>query len=186
MNSDDISAEFVLTSSMPLLEVQNLCTWFPVQGGVFRRKVGDIRAVDDVSFSIKAGQTVGLVGESGSGKTTVGRTILKLIPATGGEVLSADIGDEFLEGLGEEGFAEGSAAFVPDHRGVAAEEIPEPGEGEDFGGFAGVDVGFAVAFAGEGEEVEDAVGRAPGGGDGGGRVFESKPGEDSARAEVSL
>ena len=86
MNSDDISAEFMLTSSMPLLEVQNLCTWFPVQGGVFRRKVGDIRAVDDVSFSIQAGQTVGLVGESGSGKTTVGRTILKLIPPTSGSV----------------------------------------------------------------------------------------------------
>ena len=86
MNSDDISAEFMLTSSMPLLEVQNLCTWFPVQGGVFRRKVGDIRAVDDVSFCIQAGQTVGLVGESGSGKTTVGRTILKLIPPTSGSV----------------------------------------------------------------------------------------------------
>ena len=71
---------------MPLLEVQNLCTWFPVHGGVFRRKVGDIRAVDDVSFSIQAGQTVGLVGESGSGKTTVGRTILKLIPPTSGSV----------------------------------------------------------------------------------------------------
>ncbi len=68
----------------------------------------------------------------------------------GGEVLGADFGDEFLEGFGEEGFAEGAAAFVPDHRGVAAEEIPEAGEGEDFGGFAGVDVGFAVAFAGEG------------------------------------
>jgi peptide/nickel transport system ATP-binding protein/oligopeptide transport system ATP-binding protein len=86
MNSDDISAEFVLTSFMPLLEVQNLCTWFPVHGGVFRRKTGDIRAVDDVSFSIQAGQTVGLVGESGSGKTTVGRTILKLIPPTLGSV----------------------------------------------------------------------------------------------------
>jgi peptide/nickel transport system ATP-binding protein/oligopeptide transport system ATP-binding protein len=86
MNSDDISAEFVLTSFMPLLEVQNLCTWFPVHGGVFRRKTGDIRAVDDVSFSIQAGQTVGLVGESGSGKTTVGRTILKLIPPTSGSV----------------------------------------------------------------------------------------------------
>jgi peptide/nickel transport system ATP-binding protein/oligopeptide transport system ATP-binding protein len=86
MNSDDISAEFVLTLSMPLLEVQNLCTWFPVHGGVFRRKTGDIRAVDDVSFSIRAGQTVGLVGESGSGKTTVGRTILKLIPPTSGSV----------------------------------------------------------------------------------------------------
>jgi peptide/nickel transport system ATP-binding protein/oligopeptide transport system ATP-binding protein len=69
-----------------LLEVENLCTWFPVLGGVMRRKVGDIRAVDNVSFTIEAGKTVGLVGESGSGKTTVGRTILKLIPATSGRV----------------------------------------------------------------------------------------------------
>ena len=52
-----------------------------------RRKVGDIRAVDDVSFMIEPGCTVGLVGESGSGKTTVGRTILKLIPSTSGRVL---------------------------------------------------------------------------------------------------
>jgi peptide/nickel transport system ATP-binding protein/oligopeptide transport system ATP-binding protein len=57
-----------------------------VLGGVMRRKVGDIRAVDNVSFTIEAGKTVGLVGESGSGKTTVGRTILKLIPATSGRV----------------------------------------------------------------------------------------------------
>ena len=71
---------------MPLLEVENLCTWFPVLGGVMRRKVGDIRAVDSVSFTIEAGKTVGLVGESGSGKTTVGRTILKLIPPTSGRV----------------------------------------------------------------------------------------------------
>ena len=72
--------------------------------------------------------------------------------AAGREVLGADFGDEFLEGLGEEGFTEGASAFVPDHGGVAAEEIPEAGEGEDFGGFAGVDVGLAVAFAGEGED----------------------------------
>ena len=72
---------------MPLLEVQNLRTWFPVLGGVMRRKVGDIRAVDDVSFTIEPGCTVGLVGESGSGKTTVGRTILKLISSTSGCVL---------------------------------------------------------------------------------------------------
>jgi ABC-type oligopeptide transport system ATPase subunit len=71
---------------MPLLEVKNLCTWFPVFGGVFRRRVGEIKAVDDVSFSIEPGRTVGLVGESGSGKTTVGRTILKLIQATSGRV----------------------------------------------------------------------------------------------------
>jgi len=74
-------------SFMALLEVQNLCTWFPVFGGVFRRKIAEIRAVDGVSFSVEPGQTVGLVGESGSGKTTVGRTILKLIPATSGSVV---------------------------------------------------------------------------------------------------
>ena len=71
---------------MPLLEVKNLKTWFPVLGGVLRRHVDDIKAVDDVSFEVAEGTTVGLVGESGSGKTTVGRTILKLTPATGGEI----------------------------------------------------------------------------------------------------
>lgn len=72
---------------MPLLEVRNLKVWFPVHGGILRRKVDDFRAVDDVSFSVGRGETVGLVGESGSGKTTVGRAILKLIRATGGEVV---------------------------------------------------------------------------------------------------
>ncbi len=72
---------------MPLLEVKNLKTWFPVHGGLLRTKTGDIKAVDDVSFTIEPGQTVGLVGESGSGKTTVGRTLLKLIPATSGHVI---------------------------------------------------------------------------------------------------
>lgn len=71
---------------MPLLEVKNLRTWFPVYGGVFRHQVGEVKAVDDVSFQVEAGKTVGLVGESGSGKTTVGRTILNLIPATSGSV----------------------------------------------------------------------------------------------------
>ena len=72
---------------MPLLSVRNLRTWFPVYGGVLRRRTGEIKAVDDVSFDIEPGQTVGLVGESGSGKTTVGRTLLKLTPATSGEVI---------------------------------------------------------------------------------------------------
>jgi ABC-type oligopeptide transport system ATPase subunit len=72
---------------MPLISVRNLRTWFPVTGGVFRRRTGDIKAVDDVSFDVEAGQTVGLVGESGSGKTTVGRTLLKLTPSTSGSVL---------------------------------------------------------------------------------------------------
>ncbi len=71
----------------PLLEVRDLCTWFPVHSGVLRRRTGEVRAVDGVSFDVWPGQTVGLVGESGSGKTTVGRSILKLIPATSGEVV---------------------------------------------------------------------------------------------------
>ena len=72
---------------MPLLEVKNLRTWFPVTGGVFRRHIDDIKAVDDVSFSIESGTTVGLVGESGSGKSTIGKTILKLVAPTSGQVL---------------------------------------------------------------------------------------------------
>ena len=87
MMAGDKSSLPVPSSAMPLLEVQNLRTWFPVLGGVMRRKVGDIRAVDDVSFTIEPGCTVGLVGESGSGKTTVGRTILKLISSTSGRVI---------------------------------------------------------------------------------------------------
>ncbi len=72
---------------MPLLEVQSLKTWFPVYSGLLRRHVDDVKAVDDVSFTVETGTTVGLVGESGSGKTTIGRTILKLTPATGGKIL---------------------------------------------------------------------------------------------------
>ena len=72
---------------MPLLEVRHLRTWFPVRGGIFRRHLDDIKAVDDVSFTIEPGTTVGLVGESGSGKSTIGKTILKLIPATSGQIL---------------------------------------------------------------------------------------------------
>lgn len=72
---------------MPLLEVKNLRTWFPVRTGLFRRHTDNIRAVDDVSFTVEAGTTVGLVGESGSGKSTIGKTLLKLAAATSGEVL---------------------------------------------------------------------------------------------------
>ena len=72
---------------MPLLEVKNLRTWFPVRTGVLRRHTDDVKAVDDVSFTVEAGTTVGLVGESGSGKSTIGKTILKLVPATGGQIL---------------------------------------------------------------------------------------------------
>lgn len=69
-----------------LLEVSRLKMYFPVRGGIFRRKIGNVYAVDDVSFSIKTGETLGLVGESGCGKTTVGRAILRLYTPTEGEV----------------------------------------------------------------------------------------------------
>ncbi len=72
---------------MPLLEVRHLRVYFPIRTGVFRRHTDDVKAVDDVSFAVERGTTVGLVGESGSGKTTIGRALLKLIPATAGEVL---------------------------------------------------------------------------------------------------
>ncbi len=70
-----------------LLDVQNLVMYFPVTAGVFRAKVGDVKAVDDVSFYVKKGETLGLVGESGCGKTTTGRCILQLNRATSGRIL---------------------------------------------------------------------------------------------------
>lgn len=73
-----------------LLIVENLKTYFPVKKGLFRKTVGHVKAVDGVSFSIGKGQTLGLVGESGCGKTTTGRTLLRLIPATGGKVVFED------------------------------------------------------------------------------------------------
>ncbi len=71
---------------MSLLEVENLKKYFPVKKGVFSRTVGQVRAVDGVSFTLKRGETLGLVGESGCGKTTVGRSILRLIEPTAGSV----------------------------------------------------------------------------------------------------
>jgi len=70
-----------------LLEVNNLKTWFPVKGGFFGTTKDYIKAVDDVSFTVRKGETLGLVGESGCGKTTLGRTILRLQEATGGDVI---------------------------------------------------------------------------------------------------
>jgi len=72
--------------SAPLLVVRDLKKHFPVRGGIFARIREYIKAVDGVTFTIAAGQTLGLVGESGCGKTTVGRTILRLIPPTSGVV----------------------------------------------------------------------------------------------------
>jgi len=86
-------------SDGPLLEVRDLFKYFPINAGVFSRHIGDVRAVDGVDFSIRSGETLGLVGESGSGKTTAGRVVLRLLPATKGQVIFE--GRDILE-LGRE------------------------------------------------------------------------------------
>src|SRR6266568_366065 len=69
-----------------LLQVRNLKKYFPIRGGLFSREVARVHAVDDISFTIEKGETLGLVGESGCGKSTTGRCILRLIEPTSGEV----------------------------------------------------------------------------------------------------
>jgi oligopeptide transport system ATP-binding protein len=71
----------------PLLEVKDLKIYYPIHGGVFMRHVGDVKAVDGVSFTVEPGETLGLVGESGCGKTTVGKGIMRLVDVTSGELL---------------------------------------------------------------------------------------------------
>ena len=71
---------------MALLEVRNLKKYFPIKTGILSRTIGDVRAVDGVTLTLERGETLGLVGESGCGKTTVGRSILRLIEPTSGQV----------------------------------------------------------------------------------------------------
>ena len=68
-------------TTKPLLEVHNLCKFFPIRSkGFWQKQIGEVRAVNDVSFSLPAGKTLGLVGESGCGKTTTVRAILRELP----------------------------------------------------------------------------------------------------------
>jgi peptide/nickel transport system ATP-binding protein/glutathione transport system ATP-binding protein len=84
----------------PLLSVKNLVTRFPVKGGILRRTVAEVHAVENVSFDIRPGQTMALVGESGSGKSTCGRSILRLVEPRSGEIALAG---QNIRGLGAEG-----------------------------------------------------------------------------------
>lgn len=83
MSEQDISTG---NGKKDLIEVKNLIKYFPVRGGLMQRVVAWVQAVDDISFTVRHGETLGLVGESGCGKTTVGRTMLRLIEPTDGEV----------------------------------------------------------------------------------------------------
>ena len=75
-----------MSAAEPLLDVKGLRTWFPVRSGIIPKTVANVKAVDDVSFSVATHEVLGVAGESGSGKTTLGRSILRLIEPTTGEI----------------------------------------------------------------------------------------------------
>jgi len=91
LTSAEISArrEF-LYAQKPILQIKDLCTWYPIHNGVFGKIKDYVKAVDQITFEVFPGETLGLVGESGCGKTTLGRTILRLIQPTSGSIIFND------------------------------------------------------------------------------------------------
>lgn len=88
VSSEETKARYeALIQQAPILEVKNIQTWFPTKTNIFGKTTEYVKAVDDVTFNVYPGETLGLVGESGCGKTTLGRSILRLVEPTGGEVI---------------------------------------------------------------------------------------------------
>ncbi len=81
---DMVEAPAPGASGTPLVEVENLVKYYPIYGGILRHHIGDVKAVDDVSFEVRRGEVFGLVGESGCGKSTLGKTLIQLQPPTAG------------------------------------------------------------------------------------------------------
>jgi len=86
-DQERIDAHKILYSKKPILQIKNLKTYFPIKKGLFGKTKDFVRAIDDVSFDVYPGETLGLVGESGCGKTTLGRSVLRLIEPTEGEII---------------------------------------------------------------------------------------------------
>ena len=98
--------------SEPLLKVTGLKKYFPIRAGIFGKEVGQVKAVDDVSFEIRQGETLGIVGESGCGKSTTGRSLMRLIEPTEGEVFfRRKERHEDVEGRAKEGTTRYSDGF---------------------------------------------------------------------------
>ena len=87
LRTPDLMAGSAVPADDNILEINNLVKWFPIKSSFFKRTIGNVKAVDGVSFKIKRRQTMGLVGESGCGKSTCGRTILRLLEKTSGDVI---------------------------------------------------------------------------------------------------